>query len=331
LWATLVAVSDPYRGYDLLLEIFSRSPSMAKALKPGDRQFLADVLLGVMRIANAKDVPAWGKRLLDAEADPDVKLRIRHELFDYTLYDAGDVAAARAQAADMQANALTPEDGVRAQIRMGDVERAAGNMEEATRLYSTAQDRYRDAASSSMAMKTTRMAGRPRPKDRVETADTDRNRRANRPVVLRATSQSWKTFAVQEAAFLATARNLIRKGYLVEARNVLGKWELEVPLCKVSGEYPLAEAEYYMAVQHYARAAAGLRLYRKGVDVSSSLPEAMELELDCLSRLKKEAEAKELATDIRKRFPNHPVAERARQVLEYGMKSAPSSVGRLSR
>jgi TolA-binding protein len=61
-------------------------------------------------------------------------------------------------------------------------------------------------------------------------------------------------------------------------------------------------------------------VYRKGVDVSSSLPEAMELELDCLCRLKQEAEARELASDIRKRFPNHPVAERARQVLEYGIR-----------
>jgi TolA-binding protein len=99
----------------------------------------------------------------------------------------------------------------------------------------------------------------------------------------------------------------------------LRKWELEVPLCKLSGDYPLAEADYYIAAQHYARALAGLRIYRKGVDVSSSLPEAMGLEMDCLAQMKKEADARELAKDIVKRFPNHPIGERARKVLANGL------------
>ena len=321
LWATLVAVSEPYRGYDLLRAIFSRSPTALKVLKPSDRQFLEDVLIGVMRIVSPKDVAQWINRFVEAEADQTVRRQLKLELFDFTLYDQHDVAAARTLAADLVASALSPEDGALAQIRQGDVERAAGNIEEATRLYSTAQDRYRDAVSSSMALRSTRTTtvARPHGPERGEKPVAGGSRPAASAVTLRAASQSWKTFAVQEASFLATARNLIKQGDLFEARDVLRKWELEVPLCKLSGDYPLAEAEYYMAAQHYVRALAGLQIYRKGVDVSSSLPEAMDLEMECLRQLKKEVEAKELAKDIIKRFPNHPVAERARQVLEYGI------------
>jgi TolA-binding protein len=124
---------------------------------------------------------------------------------------------------------------------------------------------------------------------------------------------------MHEASFLVTVRHLIAGGFLFEARDALGRWELEYPLCKVSGDYPLAEAEYHMAAQHYRRALAGLRIYRAGVEISSSLPEAMQLELECLSRLKEKDEAQKLAREILRQFPNHPVANKAREVLAGGV------------
>jgi hypothetical protein len=318
LWATLVGVSEPYRGYDLLLEVFSRAPASVKTLAPSERQFLQDILIGAMRIPGTNEVSKWLSRFEEEENDRGAKQHWKDEQFDYTLYDRQDIPAARALAADMPARAMNPAETAMANIRMGDVERAAGNIEAATRLYSAAQDRYRETTRSQMTLQS--VQGSATREGKREGRHPPGKKRAEEPAeALRATSQSWKTFAVQEAAFLATVRNLIGKGFFFEARTVLRKWELEVPLCKLSGDYPLAEADYYIAAQHYARALAGLRIYRKGVDVSSSLPEAMGLEMDCLAQMKKEADARELAKDIVKRFPNHPIGERARKVLANGL------------
>ncbi len=315
LWATLVGVSEPYRGYDLLLEIVSRESGSLKALTPADRSLLQDILIGTMRIINTNDVSKWLGRFEETDPDREGKRRWKDERFDFVLYDLQDIPAARPLAAEFQSRAMNPAETAMANVRMGDVERAAGNIEAATRLYSSAQDRYREATRTQTMMRNVQTAATPRglrrPGDKSQPEEPEE--------ALRVTTQNWKTFAVQEAAYLATTRNLIKKGYLFEARSVLRKWELEVPLCKLSGDYPLAEAEYFIAAQHYTRALAGLRIYRKGVDVSASLPEAMGLEMDCLTRLNRVAAAKELAKDIAKRFPNHPIGERARQVLEYGI------------
>ncbi|MEI7437625.1 MAG: hypothetical protein WCL16_12550, partial [bacterium] len=319
LWATLVGVSEPYRGYDILREVFSRSTTIRKALAAPERQFLQDILIGCTRIMAPTNVPVWINRFVEENNDRAAKQHLEMERFDFTLYDIQDIQTARAQALEMQKRALTTDDTLLAQIRMGDVERASGNIEGAARIYSAAQDQYRNITRSGMTIQKLQSSaaapGKPRDNKRLaEEAHADKP-----AVTLRATAQSWKTFAVQEAAFLATARNLIQKGYLFEARDILQKWELEVPLCKLNGEFPIAEAEYYIAAQHYVRAIAGLRIYRKSVDISGSLPEAMGLEMTCLIQLRRKQEAAELARDILKRIANHPVAEKARSVLEYGI------------
>jgi hypothetical protein len=45
----------------------------------------------------------------------------------------------------------------------------------------------------------------------------------------------------------------------------------------------------------------------------------MQLELECLSRLKEKDEAQKLAREILRQIPNHPVANKAREVLAGGV------------
>jgi hypothetical protein len=70
-----------------------------------------------------------------------------------------------------------------------------------------------------------------------------------------------------------------------------------------------------MAVGGWERALRVLKAYRGGVEISSFLPEAMSMELDCLKELKRPDDLKALAREIVKRFPAHPVAEKAQGVL----------------
>jgi TolA-binding protein len=128
-------------------------------------------------------------------------------------------------------------------------------------------------------------------------------------------TQKWKTFAVHEASFLVTARDLIRDGYLFVARDVLNSWEIQFPLSKMNGDYSLAEAEFYVAAGIYPRAIRILKLARQGTDISSFLPATYALELECLRKMGNDKEAKELAKTVAREFPNHECGVLARRIL----------------
>ncbi|MBI3985681.1 MAG: hypothetical protein HY343_02080, partial [Lentisphaerae bacterium] len=152
--------------------------------------------------------------------------------------------------------------------------------------------------------------------------DADKKNAPTAPTLSRALfavrADDWKVSAVHEASYYATVKTLLAQRYPLEARKVLEQWELEFPLQKLAGDYPIAEASYYMAVGHYTRAQRILQIYRSTVDLSNVLPDAMKMELDCLKRLHKDAEIKALAQVILKRLPNHPLAKVAEGILDPG-------------
>jgi TolA-binding protein len=123
----------------------------------------------------------------------------------------------------------------------------------------------------------------------------------------------WRSEAVRVTTYHETVKNLVNQRYFYEARDVLARWELEFPLSKLTGDYPLAEGLFCAAVGDDERAVATLSAYRRGVDISNFLPDAMSIELDCMVRLEQYDAVKELAADIQKRFPTHPVAVKAGQ------------------
>jgi TolA-binding protein len=182
-------------------------------------------------------------------------------------------------------------------IRLGDVERADSNRVAALKYYGEAQDRYhaqwqRDAAAA-----------------------VKREDKTAKPAIQSIAARDWRTQAVREASFHATVASLIDGQYLFEAREKLRRWELEAPVSKLNGDYPLAEAEYFLAAGNRVRALAGLALYRQGTDISSALPDVLNLELQCLVDLRRTREAESVAERLLKQFPNHPAAARAKRVL----------------
>ena len=56
--------------------------------------------------------------------------------------------------------------------------------------------------------------------------------------------------------------------------------------------------------------------YRQSVDLSNTLPQAMKMELYCLTRLDRDKEARDLGLQIIKRLPNHPLAEEVKGLME---------------
>jgi len=59
-----------------------------------------------------------------------------------------------------------------------------------------------------------------------------------------------------------------------------------------------------------------LAAYRKNVEISNYLPQAMALECRCLHALKRLEEFKTLAAELIKRFPGHPAATEMQTELD---------------
>ena len=309
LWEVLANLAVPFEGTELLETIFTRSRRETLALDRGKRWTFEDVFIGGLRNRKPEAVARWLDQFEKDETDPARRFGWKLERFDSTLYDSDDTVGARRIAAELQASAQTAEQKLRALIRLGDVERAVSNLEAAVTCYGEAQDRYHEQLRHDPAPAKPKALLPPGPGRRKAARMTSTRAYARAP------DRDWKTLAVREASFYTTVSSLTESGYFFEARDTLRQWELEVPLSKLGGDYPLAEAEYYLAAGNVRRALAGVRLYRNSMDISSSLPEVMDLEMRCLVQLKQQREAEALAAEVLKEFPNAPAGERAKKLL----------------
>ena len=319
LWAILVGVCEPYKGRALLDEIFERSRQDLWTMDPADRHTLEDYFIDAVRYTDQKRALAWLNKLEQEEKERDRRLHWQLLRIEFYLYDLNDSKKAWELAAELQTQASGSDYAVLALIRMGDIQRLQGNAEEATKLYARAQDMPRQVALPPSGGAGGKTSGRlARNKEEWERARQARSHSAtNRQDTARleATREPWKAEAVRASSYYATAHDLIQKGYLDEAGDVLQEWEIEVPLSKMGGDYPLAEAEFYMTIKDYPRAVRVLQAYRKGVEMSPFLVNAMSMELDALVRMNRQDEVKDLAALMIKKFPGHPVAERAQSAL----------------
>ena len=189
---------------------------------------------------------------------------------------------------------------------MGDVERMAGNLDAATKDYTAAQALNRQTLRGVQKMFTGFFNATPTPAPR------------DGIVITTATSQDadWRRRAVLENTYYTELKNLLDQNDLSDASDKLDAWALEFPLAKLNGDYTLAEAEYAMKLNDFARAQRILKAYRIRTDLSAQLGEVMQLEWNCDMQLRQVAEIKALAADIKKRFPDLPLAREAGKALQ---------------
>jgi tetratricopeptide (TPR) repeat protein len=329
LWATLLAVVEPFEDNAVMIEIFERSRPQVLQRPVTERHRLEDIFYDTLRLqaddATPERVLSWLDRLATQETDKSRAFHWQLQRVECLLHEAGNADAARALTEKLRpvAAQLGGPHPARVLVRLGDIHRLQGRHDEAQTIYSQAQDLYRQQPDRIPAPRP----GRQPPVIRtLEDIHRDMLRRdtnappAGQPPPARATEQpgalplnDWRSEAVRVTTYHETVKNLVSQQYYYEARDVLARWELEFPLSKLTGDYPLAEGIFLAAVGDNERAVATLSAYRRGVDISNFLPDAMSIELDCLVRLERFDAVKELATDIQKRLPTHPVAVKAGQ------------------
>ncbi len=144
------------------------------------------------------------------------------------------------------------------------------------------------------------------------------NPKSNNGIVIGAADTQdadWRKRAVLQNSFYTEVKNLIDQDELGDARDKLDEWAVEFPLSKLGGDYTLADAEYAIRFEDFERAQRVLKAYRLRVDLSPQLAEVMDIEWKCDSELQNPGDIKELATDIKKRFPDLPLAKDADKAL----------------
>lgn len=316
MWQTLLEVLEPYRGSQLLIELFDRAYDDIVNMPAEARHRLQDYFFEIIRYTDKPAAPDWLRKFqMDAE-DRDRRLHWQLTHLDFLLYDMGATNEARQIVRQLQRASGDPEVSIRADIREGDIERLAGNFEQATRIYSRAQDRYAALRRSRQTRQTLDASGTTlRGADAIREA-RERRRSATLRQAHRARVEDWRIMAVRASMHAETIRELIRTGHLFKARDAIAQWEVEFPLHKIAEDLLIIEAEYFMTIGNYPRAVLLLSNYRDAVGMTNFLPMAMQMELECLLQMEKDQEIRELIKEIQRRLPNHPVADTAARVLE---------------
>jgi len=314
IWGLLPEMIEPKEGREILAQLYTGAlDDLAKL--PADAREKLDNIYYEELWADKQAGLAFIKDIIDRDRDPIRHSKWQYRLVDFLLNEIGDIKAARTAASQISLNLLlaTPEAGALKMVQLGDIERLDGNLEKAQQIYAEAQALYIKATAQQGGQKLGTAPDRPGSSPKPQ--ETPGKSKGFVIAAALNTSADWRKRTVQETAYFTEVKNLLQQGYLTEARANLDKWQAEFPLGKLAGDFPVAEASYFATLENYERAVRILKTYRKQVDISKDLPEAMQLEWNCLAALQQLEPLKELAADVKKRFPDLPLAQDADDVL----------------
>ncbi len=318
-WSLLEELLEPYRAGPILMEIFNRGFDTLQKRPPAQRWALEDRFVETLRLLrNDKQLLDWIGRLEKSEKNNARKFRWKDERICALLFDIGDTDKARHEMAFVKESAIGQDQTQIAALRAGDLERAVGNTDAALKFYQEAQERYRSSNKIGVAGGRLSYVGARKKREDTNTVTRASGRRAGlQSLSSRQKIDDWKVYTVHDASMHATIMSFLQQDAMPEAFQKLSDWESESPTSKLSGEYPMAEARVYMAVEDYRRAINALAAYRKNVTMSAQLADAMKLEIDCRRRVNDLASIKEIARDFLKRFPGHPFEAEMKEIAEH--------------
>jgi len=308
-WAILPQiVQGGGEARDLLAFLFQHCSAGLASLSLDDRTRLGGIYYDELK-EDKTTALAVLKTVAAAEKDPAAQFLWQLKVVDFLLFEAGDIPAARHAAQSLRIDTFHggKHDAELQLIALGDVERMAANIDAATRYYTTAQALYKKTARPPVAA----FAGFSDPDPNPAPPSKDGI------VITAADTQDadWRKRAVLQNSYYTQVKNLLDQDELGDARDKLDAWQIEFPLSKLEGDYTLAESEYAIKFADFNRAQRILKTYRLRVDLSAQLAEVMQLEWTCDAALQRPADIKELATDIKKRFPDLPLATEADKAL----------------
>ncbi|MCL2104450.1 MAG: hypothetical protein FWH21_05270 [Kiritimatiellaeota bacterium] len=308
-WQLLTDVIEPYRSGVMLSQIFPRAmDGSLQKVSPQQRWELEDRFIETIRLKrDSKLLLDWIDRFEKAERSGARKFRWKDERFCAYLYDINDLDAAKRELAFLKETSISPDQGHFVSLRQGDYAFFTGSMDDATKFYKEALDRYPARAKVAMPggyVPFLDPARRRAPTNTVSTAAVKKPQSLAAQMAQKI--DAWKILTVQDASMYSTIVSFLAQDATEEALQKLSDWEGMSPLSKLSGEYTVAAARTYVYLEDYRRAINILKNYRAQTTMNAMLADAMKLEMDCLVKLDDKPRIKELAEDFVKRFPGHP-------------------------
>ncbi|MCL1921481.1 MAG: hypothetical protein FWG50_10490 [Kiritimatiellaeota bacterium] len=319
-WQLLTDVIEPYRSSAMLNPIFTRAlDGSLQKIAPRLRWEMEDRFIETIRLKrDDKLLLEWIDKLEKSEKTGARRFRWKDERFCAYLLDVNDLAAAKHYLSFLKEAAATPDQTQIASLRQGDYAFFTGEMDDATKFYKEAQDRYPNRAKVALPGGYVPYLDPSRRKAPTNTTSTVAAK-ANQSLAAKMASRidAWKVLTVQDSSMYTTIVTFLAQDALEEALQKLWEWEAMSPLSKMTGEYTVAAARVYMYVEDYRRAINMLRNYRQQTTMNAMLADAMKLEMDCLLKLddKDKPRIKELAEDFVKRFPGHPYEQQMNWIL----------------
>jgi tetratricopeptide (TPR) repeat protein len=221
----------------------------------------------------------------------------------------------------------TTEVAAMASIRLGDVAFLEKNVSEANRYWGSAQNRVKLANDVLKDDEdSVKWKGDAAPEPEKAKAEPEKGKRGKekdepkkplRPFMPhRDRVADWKKSAVLDTSMAAGVITLMKQGSYTDAFHELQKWERNFPTSKMSSDYILQEARFYMAIGNRQRARTSLEAYCENVDASSYLADAAELLFQCMLYDKEPDDVlTKFCEKMKKRFEFHPFAERVNSML----------------
>lgn len=117
-----------------------------------------------------------------------------------------------------------------------------------------------------------------------------------------------KQAAVLERAHRETALSLLEQRRYPALRDELLQWEADFPMSKLGGDLPLLSARYFQAIGDDPRVVLELKSLLDLNPLHPGKPEILHRLSESLANLGKADEAKKLAQQLVKEFPNSPFA-----------------------
>jgi len=319
-WRILTQCIAIGEGVELADHLLSERWNLAKTkLGPGPFNLLKEIRLDEARLKGPKEALALIKEMSSRTSAIGEKGQLTLAEAEIRMFYFGE--------SNTVAKLLVPltrqqgDVGEMAKIRLGDLVFIHGDLNRATERYADVQNRVRLARNraGSSGGGSTFGSGLAR-----SSAELKAQREARRTLSAPSTRRdeprvdNWKLTAFLGVSASETARSLIDQEYWQEARGALQAWEREFPLDKLSSDYVLQEARYYMKRGDAGRVRKMLGAYCSNLDNTSYMADTAWLLLACMAELKEpRKEIFDFAREMEKRFEFHPAAGRFRDYIQF--------------
>lgn len=306
LWNSFFRVLDIETTNPLLdYLVTARWDSFRKKVDAGKRSWVEDLFLLGMASRDPKEALKWAAEFCRNDIPRARYVELQAKMAEIMMFYLNDLDGARKVIRPLLLD--SGENGDLARIRAGDVEFLARNLNEATRIYGEVQNRSKHAGqvagagegerqegdsgkpaaqAGGTARKAAKAAARAAHKQELSKAQEPPKPQEPPPAVA-----AWKLAAIRDVAASEGVSSMVGQRHYQEAWMALRKWEREFPLAKVTGDYCLQEAKFYIAIGDYRRARAILTAYCDQVDASNFVPEALKRIVSCMISMGEPEEA----------------------------------------